>query len=66
MAGGDKVISVPGSDLTSMERMWICTSLKTQFAVLQRSRNKENPGSEIFALRGRELEALSALITRFS
>lgn len=66
MAATDKVVSVPGSDLTAMERMWIVQALKTQFAVLQRSRNKENAGSEIWALRGRELEAINALIVRFN
>ena len=66
MAAADKVTAVAGSDLTAMERQWIVQSLKTQYAVLQRSRNKEHVGSEIYMLRGRELDALNALITRFS
>lgn len=65
-ANTDKVISVPGSDLTAIERQWIVVSLRTQHAVLSRSRNKEMTGSEIWNLRTRELDQLSALVQRFS
>lgn len=65
-AATDKVVSVPGSDLTALERQWILQSLRTQFSVLNRSRAKEITGSEIWSLRGREMDAVNSLIHRFS
>lgn len=54
------------AELTAMEKQWIKKALETQRNVLQRSRNNEMAGSEIWTLRGKEIETLTALIGRFS
>lgn len=61
----ENVIDVPGSDLTAIERQWLQVCIRTQIAVLTRSRGKEMVGSEIHALRGRELDQLRVLLQRF-
>lgn len=58
-----KVDSYP---LTPIERQWVVVALTTQRSVLVRSRNKEMTGGDIWLLRGKEIDALSALITRLS
>lgn len=45
-----------------LRRAWIKKSLELQRAALFRSRGKEIPGSEIYALRTKELQLLDQLI----
>lgn len=45
-----------------LERQWIEKSLDLQLKSLKRSLANEISGSEIYALRNREIEALSSLI----
>jgi hypothetical protein len=52
--------------LTVLDVAWIVQSAGTQRNVLIRSRNKEIQGGEVWALRGREIDALNALILKFS
>lgn len=49
-----------------LDRAWIRKSLELQRNSLVRARTKEMVGSEVYVLRGREIEALGALINRFS
>lgn len=58
-------VVVPPMELSAMERAWIQQSLQLQRASLIRSRGKEIAGAEIWTLRGREIEAISALLNRF-
>lgn len=51
--------------LTAFERAWLRSSLISKRDMLIRSRAKELAGSEIWALRGREIEAIVALLARF-
>lgn len=54
-----------GFSLTAMERAWVRQALTTQRAALMRSRQKEIAGSEIWSLRGKEIDSLNVLIERF-
>lgn len=73
--GNDAVLQVGGMfmaqvdvkkfELDSISRSWVHQSLTTQRNVLLRSRNKEVTGGEIWVLRGKEIEALNALIAIF-
>lgn len=47
-----------------LERQWVVQALRTQLSVLTRSRNKEMAGSEIYALRSREMNHVGNLITK--
>lgn len=49
----------------TVERLWIQRALIGERERLLRGRAKEVAGSEIWALRGKELEFLNALIARF-
>lgn len=53
-------------ELTPMEAMWVKKSLEAQRNILVRNRLKEVVGSEIYALRGKEIDALSALVLKFT
>ena len=53
-------------EVDPIERAWIATSLGTQLNVLNRSRQKEMHGGEVWRLRGEEIKALDALIGKFS
>lgn len=50
----------------AMDRGWIKKALESQRAMLIRSRTKEMTGSEVWHLRGREIEQLNLLIGKFS
>lgn len=65
MAQGNLVDDKMKVELTTMERAWIKKALELQRTALLRSRMKEVPGSEIWTLRGREVEALTGVIGRF-
>lgn len=52
-------------DLSVLERGWIKQSLETQKKVLLRSRSKEITGGEIWALRGKEIDVLTIIISKF-
>lgn len=62
MAGKDEKNFV----LDSLERQWVQQSIKTQRAVLVRKKNLERPGSEIEALRAREIQALDVLSAKLA
>lgn len=49
----------------AMDRQWIYRALVALRAMLIRSRGKEAAGSEIWTLRGREIDTLSTLMSRF-
>lgn len=51
--------------VSMLERQWIRKALETQRMQITRARTKEMVGSEIHALRGREIEALTVLLQRF-
>lgn len=53
-------------DLDTIERSWVHVSLLAKREQLVRSRNKEVTGSEIWVLRGKEIEALNALAPKFA
>lgn len=48
-----------------LRKIWIRKSLELQKAALMRSRGKEIPGSEIYALRTKEIQFLEKLIEEF-
>lgn len=52
-------------ELDVIERSWVSVSLQAKREQLVRSRNKEVTGSEIWSLRGREIEAINLLLPRF-
>lgn len=52
--------------LENMEVQWVRKALDTQRAALVRSKAKELSGSEIEALRSKEIAALESLINKFS
>lgn len=52
-------------ELDAIERSWVHVSLQAKREQLVRSRNKEVTGSEIWVLRGKEIEALNALMPKF-
>lgn len=56
---------VKGVEFTGSQRAWIKLGLEAKRDQLVRVRNKEVAGSEIWVLRGKEIEALSALILMF-
>lgn len=51
--------------LEGMDRAWIKAALQVQRAVLVRGRAKEMDGSEIYALRSKEIAAVDALLVKF-
>lgn len=53
-------------ELDAIERSWVHVSLQAKREQLVRSRNKEVTGSEIWVLRGKEIEALNALMPKFA
>lgn len=55
-----------GVEVTLVDRLWIRKALELQRAALVRARAKEMSGSEVWHLRGRELEGLNALLSRFA
>lgn len=63
MAEAAKKLSV---ELDVIEKSWVHVSLMAKREQLVRSRNKEVTGSEIWVLRGKEIEALNALTPKFS
>ena len=63
MAGVEK--KEEGVVLDVLERQWVRKSLETQRAVIVRGRNKELPGSDIWTLRGKEMDILTNLISKF-
>lgn len=48
-----------------MELLWIGQALDLQLTALMRSRQKEIAGSEIWVLRGKEIDFLRSLKARF-
>lgn len=62
MAEKSNIMSV---ELTPVERMWIVRCLASQRQMLSRARQKEMPGSDIWHLRGREIDDLGELARRF-
>jgi len=52
-------------ELSSLERQWIVKSISSQRAMLIRSRQKELPGTDIWTLRGREIDALGDVARKF-
>jgi len=53
-------------EITMTEKQWIHKSLSTQRDSLLRGRQKEMTGSEIWQLRGKEIEILNGLINKFA
>lgn len=53
-------------ELGVLEAQWVKKALEDERLKLIRARTKETPGSEIHALRGKEVEALSLLIQKFT
>lgn len=49
-----------------MELAWLRKSCETQRNVLVRQRGKEQVGSEIHAMRGREVDAINQLLMKLS
>lgn len=47
--------------LDALEKQWLQKALDTQIAVLRRSMSKELPGSDIVALRQKEIDVLIKL-----
>lgn len=54
-----------GVVLDVLERQWVRKSLENQRQVILRGRNKELAGSEIWQLRGKEMEILTNLVSKF-
>lgn len=54
-----------GVDLTPMERQWVAKALEVLRGQLIRARGKERVGSEIHALRGREIDEVIVLQQKF-
>ena len=52
-------------EFDAIERGWIKQSLGNQVKMLLRSRQKEIVGGEIWSLRGKEIEFLNGLISKF-
>lgn len=52
-------------EFDGMERGWLLKALELQRAALLRSRGREVAGSDIWTLRGKEIEALTSLRNRF-
>lgn len=52
-------------DIEVMDRQWIHSSLQAKRDQLVRARNKETSGSQVWVIRGQEIEQLNALINRF-
>lgn len=63
MAEAGKKVSV---ELDVVERSWVHVSVLAKREQLLRSRNKELAGSEIWVLRGKEIEALNMLAPKFA
>lgn len=61
-----KPTDTPQVQLSLIDKLWIQRALMQQRDSLQRSRNKEVAGSEIWTLRGKEIESLTQLMQRFS
>ncbi|WNK14296.1 MAG: hypothetical protein [Microvirus sp.] len=61
MAEGKSAVVVTLS-LDNLQKAWVKKSVETMRAVLVRSRGREVPGSEIDQLRGREVQALDAIL----
>lgn len=59
----DTVVELGSVDV--IQKQWIVKSLECQRAALVRSRTKEMVGSDIHALRGKEIDALDHLIQRW-
>lgn len=53
-------------DFDVMELAWLRKSCETQRNVLVRQRGKEQVGSEIHAMRGREVDAINQLLMKLS
>jgi len=49
-----------------LRRVWIKKALELQKAALMRTRGKEIPGSEIYALRTKEIQFIDGLIEEFT
>lgn len=60
-ASGDKSI-----ELSVMDRQWIVKALELQRTSLGRAMKNELPGSEISALRKKEIEQVSSIISKVS
>lgn len=52
-------------ELDAVEVQWLRVSLSTQISVLRRKLNAEVPGSDIRAIRAKEIEAVAALQAKF-
>lgn len=52
-------------EFNAVERGWLKKSLESQRSMLIRSRQKELTGSDVWVLRGKEIEFLTVLISRF-
>lgn len=60
----EKTAGLVNIEVSVFERQWLRKAVETQRGALIRSRAKELDGSEIWSLRGREIEALTALLSR--
>lgn len=52
-------------ELLPLEKQWIKKALKDLMATLQRARLKELDGSEIYQLRGKEIEQLQQIFNKY-
>lgn len=52
-------------EFSVLERQYLARALDLYKASLVRSRSKEMAGSDIWTLRGKEIEAVGALLSRF-
>lgn len=53
-------------EVTVVERQWLSVCITNQIQALTRGRNKEMVGGDIWILRGKEIDALRALLARMS
>lgn len=58
---GEKQVTV-----SALDRAWIVQSLDNQAKMLNRSRTKEIHGGEIWVLRGKEIDTINAVRTKFA
>lgn len=58
--------SIVKLELSVLERQYVKRSLEVLRTTLVRSRAKELAGSDVYTFRGKEIEALTALIGRVS
>lgn len=61
-----KAVATVGPQLEPLEKAWLRKAVETQRNVLVRSRTKEMVGSDIWNLRGKEIEQLNVLVGKLS